>query len=143
MSPLFSSVKKGNIVFAQEKGSRVRVFNYDNFVQKAYQVRVEAAKNQLEFGIPSHPTNGDEERYSNKIATDTRGLPHDERGEVQIEAYNSFIKALTTQNPDDFEKIILGGGRKLVNPQGPLAISLEGLNAAQVACHSQSCNTRS
>ncbi|MUG94256.1 twin-arginine translocation signal domain-containing protein [Scytonema sp. UIC 10036] len=133
MAPLFSSVKKGNIVFAQEQGKRVRTFNYGNFVQKAYQVRVEAAKNLLETSVPPHPTNGDEERYPNKIATDTRGLPHDERGEVQIEAYNSFIKALTTQNPDDFENIILGGGRKLVNPQGPLAISLEGINAAQVA----------
>ncbi|WP_407900818.1 vanadium-dependent haloperoxidase [Scytonema sp. NUACC26] len=133
MAPLFSSVKKGNIVFAQEKGRRVRTFNYDNFVQKAYQVRVEAAKNQLALGIPPHPTNGDEERYPNKIATDTRGLPHDQRGEVQIEAYNSFIKAITTLNPNDFENIILDGGRKLVNPQGPLAISLEGINAAQVA----------
>jgi hypothetical protein len=133
MSPLFSSVKKGNIVFAQEKGSRVRTFNSANFVQKAYQVRAEAAKNQQALGIPPHLTNGDEERYPSKIATDTRGLPHDERGEVQIEAYNSFIKALTTLNPDDFENIILGGARKLVNPQGPLAISLEGINAAQIA----------
>jgi hypothetical protein len=131
MSPLLSSKTKGGIVQAQDT-ARVRQFNYEQFRQKAYQVRVQAAKNLLETDIPPHPTNGDEERYPNKIGTDTRGLPHDERGEVKLEAYNSLTKALTTQNPDDYENIILGGARKLVNPQGPLAISLEGTNAALI-----------
>lgn len=133
MSPLLSSTRRGGIVQAQEIAGSVGPFNYAQFRQKAYEVRVEAANNLLETNIPPHPTNGDEERYPNKIATDTRGLPHDERGEVNLEAYNSLIKALTTLNPDDFENIILGGARKLVNPQGALAISLEGLNAAQIA----------
>ncbi|WP_322746132.1 vanadium-dependent haloperoxidase [Nostoc sp. LEGE 06077] len=44
-----------------------------------------------------------------------------------------MITALTKQDPDLYEKIIVGGTRKLVNPQGPLAISLEGINAAQIA----------
>ncbi|BAY42582.1 twin-arginine translocation pathway signal [Scytonema sp. HK-05] len=131
MSPLISSKTKA-IVQAQET-ARVTRFNYAQFSQKAYQVRVQAAKLEQDFGVPAHPTNGDEERYPNKIGSDSRGLPHDERGEVKLEAYNSLTKALTTQNPDDYENIILGGARKLVNPQGPLAISLEGINAAQIA----------
>ena len=129
--------KTGGIVQAKDtggRGGRGDRFNFDytGFSQKAFSVRVQAAKQQLDLGVPPHPTNGDEERYPNKIATDTRGLPHNERGEVNLEAYNSFIKALRSRNPDDFENIILGGGRKLVNPQGPLAISLEGINAAQI-----------
>jgi len=108
-------------------------FNYQKFVNKAFQVRVEAAKLENNIPIPPHPTNGDETRYANKIGSDSRGLPHDARGEVKLEAYNSLTKALATQNPDDFEKIIIGNGRKLVNPQRPLAISLEGINAAQIA----------
>lgn len=131
MSPLLSSKTRG-IVQARET-ARGTQFNYEQFRQKAYQVRVQAAKNLLETGIPPHPTNGDEERYPNKIGSDSRGLPHDKRGEVKLEAYNSLTKALTTLNPDDFENIILGGGRKLLNPQGPLAISLEGANAALIA----------
>ncbi|KAF3885067.1 MULTISPECIES: vanadium-dependent haloperoxidase [Nostocales] len=130
-SPI-SFKKRGNIVLAQTTLGQYS-FDYEGFSQKAYQVRLQAAKLELDFGTPPHPTNGDEERYPNKIATDTRGLPHDERGEVKLDAYNSLIKALTTKNPDDFENIILGGARKLVNPQGPLALSLEGLNAAQIA----------
>ncbi|MFN6563475.1 MAG: vanadium-dependent haloperoxidase [Nostoc sp. ChiSLP01] len=131
-----SSKKGGNIAQATNpSGPDGKLnFNYQKFVNKAYQVRVEAATLEKNIPIPPHPTNGDERRYyANKIGSDSRGLPHDARGEVKLEAYNSLTKALTTQNPDDFEKIILGGTRKLVNPQGPLAISLEGINAAQIA----------
>ncbi|MCF2145310.1 vanadium-dependent haloperoxidase [Desmonostoc muscorum LEGE 12446] len=130
-----SSKKGGDIAQAENpfgRSGRSR-FNYERFVDKAFRVRVEAARLERNIPIPPHPTNGDEERYPNKIGSDSRGLPHDARGEVKLEAYNSLTKALKTQNPDDFENIILGGTRKLVNPQGPLAISLEGINAAQIA----------
>ncbi|MEH2282752.1 MAG: vanadium-dependent haloperoxidase [Nostoc sp.] len=130
----FSSKKGGDVVQAQDINRRYnRAFNYNSFVDKAYRVRVEAARVERSIPIPPHPTNGDEERYPNKIGSDSRALPHNELGEVKLEAYNSLTKALTTQNPNDYENIILGSGRKLVNPQGPLAISLEGINAAQIA----------
>jgi hypothetical protein len=133
LSPLVSATRKGGIVHAQDVAKQAKVFNYARFSEKAYRIRLQAAKQEFELGIPPHPTNGDEERYPNKIATDTRGLPHNELGEVKLDAYNSEIKALTSLNPDDFEKIILGGTRKLTSIQGPLAISLEGINAAQIA----------
>ncbi|MFN6464273.1 MAG: vanadium-dependent haloperoxidase [Nostoc sp. DedVER02] len=131
----FSSKNGGDIVQAQDINRRYnnRPFDYNRFVDKAYRVRVEAARLERNIPIPPHPTNGDEERYPNKIGSDSRGLPHNGLGEVQLEAYKSLTKALTTQNPNDYENIILGGTRKLVNPQGPLAISLEGINAAQIA----------
>ncbi|MBC1224500.1 vanadium-dependent haloperoxidase [Nostoc sp. UCD121] len=130
----FSSKKGEDVVQAQDINRRYnRPFNYNSFVDEAYRVRVEAARVERSIPIPPHPTNGDEERYANKIGSDSRGLPHNGLGEVKLEAYNSLTKALTTQNPNDYENIILGGGRKLVNPQGPLAISLEGINAAQIA----------
>lgn len=54
---------------------------------RALRVRVEAAVDSFEEPIAPHPNNGDEARYPNKIGTDTRGLPHDRRGEVDLEAY--------------------------------------------------------
>jgi hypothetical protein len=130
----FSLKKGGDIVQATDINRRYnRPFDYRRFVDKAYRVRLEAAALQRNIPTPPHPTNGDEERYPNKIGSDSRGLPHNQLGEVKLEAYNSLTKALTTQNPNDYENIILGGTRKLVNPQGPLAISLEGINAAQIA----------
>ncbi|MBD2441043.1 vanadium-dependent haloperoxidase [Nostoc sp. FACHB-110] len=133
MGSTFSGWKKEGIAEARDRDRDiVGRFDYERFVNKAYRVRVEAARLERSFPIPPHPTNGDEARYSNKIGSDSRGLPHDQRGEVNLDAYKSLTKALTTQDPNDYEKIILGGTRKLVNPQGPLAISLEGINAAQI-----------
>ncbi|MGM3307115.1 vanadium-dependent haloperoxidase [Anabaena sp. WFMT] len=107
--------------------------NYAKWLEKAYKVRVAAAKANQDIPIPPHPTNGDEERYSNKIGSDSRGLPHNKLGEVDLKAYESLTKAVTTFNHDDFENVILGGTRKLVNAQGPLAISLEGCHPAQIS----------
>jgi hypothetical protein len=74
----------------------------------------------------NHPTNGDEERYFNKIANFSKGLPHDFLGEVDLGAYSGLINALTSGVPADFEAIQLGGTLKLSNPQSSYAYCLEG-----------------
>lgn len=104
-------------------------FTGHDFPARAYQVRIKCAEH-LKQPIPNHPTNGDEAKYPNKIATDTRGLPHNQLGEVDLKAYQSLINALRSGDPDKYEQIILGGGRKLVQPLTPLAVSLTGLNPA-------------
>jgi hypothetical protein len=75
---------------------------------------------------PNHPTNGDEERYYNKIANYTKGLPHDDLGDVNLQAYDSMITALSSGNASDFENIALGGTLKLSNPQSSYTFCLEG-----------------
>ncbi|ACC84735.1 hypothetical protein [Nostoc punctiforme] len=71
----FSSKKGEDVVQAQDINRRYnRPFNYNSFVDKAYRVRVEAARVERSIPIPPHPTNGDEERYANKIGSDSRGL---------------------------------------------------------------------
>ncbi|MEH1922100.1 vanadium-dependent haloperoxidase [Nostoc sp.] len=129
-SSSFSSKKGENIVQAQEPAVKP---NYSDLREKAFQVRTTAAKVNREIPIPPHPTNGDEAKYANKIATDTRGLPHNQLGEVDLKAYQSFINALNSGDPNEYEKIILGGKRKLVQPLTPLAISLSGVNTSQLA----------
>ena len=46
-------------------------------------------------------------------------------------AWRAALDAYRSGEPADFEKIPLGGRRKLVNPLGTLAVSLSGLNATQ------------
>lgn len=105
----------------------------DAFRRRAQRVRTELANQAAAQPIPPHPVNGDEARYPNRIGTDTRGLPHDARGEVDPAAWALAQTAFRTRDPADFEKIPLGGTRKLVNPVGTLAVSLDGLNAGQFA----------
>lgn len=45
---------------------------------QAYKLRHEAAMAHSNHPFPSFPTNGDEEAYPNKIASYTKGLPHND-----------------------------------------------------------------
>lgn len=100
---------------------------------KTYRLRLERAQANHNVPVPRHLNNGDEDRYPNKIGSDTRGLPHNERGEVDLAAWATLKQAVTTRDPADFEKVILGGTRKLVNPLGTLALNLTGLASHQIA----------
>ena len=108
--------------------------DFDNrFRQRAQRVRVELAQAAAAQPIPPHPTNGDETRYPARWGSDSRGLPHNARAEVDPAAWALAITAFRSREPADFEKIPLGGNRKLLNPVGTLAVSLDGLNASQFA----------
>ncbi|MFD3156974.1 vanadium-dependent haloperoxidase [Haloimpatiens sp. FM7330] len=97
--------------------------------EKAFKIRKDAASFQKNLPIPGHPCNGDGGLYPNKIANYSKALPHNKLGEVDINAYNIWLKALTTGNPDMFEEILLGGIRKLANPQASYAFDLIGPNS--------------
>ncbi|MCK6482777.1 MAG: vanadium-dependent haloperoxidase [Phycisphaerae bacterium] len=103
---------------------------------QAYRIRVQAARSHLLAPRSEHRDNGDEVRYERPIASFSKGLPHDERGEVEAGAYAAYLDALDSGDPADFENIPMGspeGGRlaiqKLVNPQAGLAFDMEGADA--------------
>ena len=102
------------------------------FNRRAFEVREACASHNAKIPIAPHLSNGDEARYTNKIGSDSRGLPHDKRGEVEQAAWQAFYTACQSGDPADFEKIPLGGTRKLVNPVGTQAVSLSGINPTQI-----------
>lgn len=94
--------------------------------QEAFNIRQRAALFQKDLPVPGHPCNGDEDIYANKIGNYSKGLPHNELGEVCTNAYRALIMALMTGDPDIFESIPLGGVTRLVNPQAAYAYELAG-----------------
>jgi hypothetical protein len=96
------------------------------------QLRLKRARANYELPLAPVQSNGDEARYPSKIGTDTRGLPHDEHGEVDPAAFELYSHALETQDPADFERIPLGGTRKLANTLGSIALSLTGAAQSQI-----------
>jgi hypothetical protein len=101
-------------------------------VALARETRFEAANQQARRPLPQHLDNGDEQRHPDFIASFTKGLPHDSRGHVVPGAYAALLHALRTGRPDDFERIPLGGARKLANPQAALAFDLIGPDSHHV-----------
>jgi hypothetical protein len=62
---------------------------------------------------PRHDNNGEEALYRNGqnrlnyIANYSKGLPHDDDGEVDPRAYRTLLRALSSGDPHDFEQIRL------------------------------------
>ncbi len=97
----------------------------------AFRIRVKAAEEQRERPLASLTNNGDEARYSNRIGSFSKGLPHNQLGEVDPAAYQALLRAVDSGDPSAFEAIPLGcptpaQRRKLTNPQSGLGFELEG-----------------
>ena len=99
--------------------------------EEAAEIRMEAMKADRSVPTPPHTTNGDEERYADKCGTYTKSILQDGPGRVNLNAYESFMDALQSGKPADFENIIMGGARKLTDPQAGLAFDLEGTYSRQ------------
>jgi membrane-associated phospholipid phosphatase len=89
--------------------------------------RIAAADALVRQPWPEQVNNGEEGDYP-FVANYSKGLPHDEAGEVEAAAYNALLRAISTQREEDFERIPVTE-RKLVNPQSGLAFDLEGPDA--------------
>jgi len=100
--------------------------------RRAYALRHDAAIIERDFPEGPSTSNGDEELYSNRIASYSKCLPHNDLGEVDLNAYNAFLQALNSGLMSDFEAIPLGGTSKLANPQSAYCFSLEGADAAAI-----------
>ncbi|MES1241846.1 MAG: vanadium-dependent haloperoxidase [Acidobacteriota bacterium] len=97
--------------------------------ERMYQIRNNAAKLNRDMPEAVHKSNGDETRYPNHLGNFSKGLDHNEFGEVDLDSYAALLHAVGTGDPDDFEAIPQGGGRRFINPQAGLSFDLEGVDA--------------
>jgi hypothetical protein len=117
------------LILRQSPGERRR--------DQSFLIRVQAARQNRALPVPTHPNNGDELRYPNRIASYSKGLPHNQFGEVDLAAYDALLKAVASGRPEDFEAIPSGNSDlatrvKLTNPQSGLAFDLQGTDAQQL-----------
>lgn len=103
---------------------------------RAYKQRVSEARRNYLVPLANHDSNGDEDAYPDRIASYSKGLPHNAFGEVDPIAYDAFLAAVASGDPDDFEAIPSGNSDpasrfKLVSPQSGLAFDIEGTDGHQ------------
>ena len=101
--------------------------------EKSWKLRKQAADFHRHLPVVEHPTNGDEARFTQRIGSYTKGLPHNGFGEVEPSAYDSLLRAIHSNAPADFDAIVLGGTNKLTCPQGGLAFDVEGADSHAIA----------
>ena len=114
----------------------------DPRVKKSFTIRVGTATKEALIPVPPHTTNGDEQRYPDKSGTYTKGILQDGIGLVNLNAYQTFQRALNSGRGADFENIIIGGTRTMNGPQGGLAFALAGSDAVQFGNASSPANQR-
>jgi hypothetical protein len=98
----------------------------------AFRIRQAAAQAYLNEQGPLHRSNGDETRYPDKRASFAKTLPHNEAGEVDPEAFATFVSVLSSGDPNGFETIPRDGNAEtdLNDPQATYAFDLVGLDSA-------------
>lgn len=103
----------------------------------SFELRVDAAESYLTLdnGPDVQPVNGDEGLYADFRGSFSKSLLHNDVGEVDPASYNSFLNALDSADPVDFENIIVGNPSdanrvRLVSPQAGYAFELFGVDGA-------------
>jgi len=112
----------------------------DDRVLQAFTIRVDAASTEASIPVPPHTTNGDEQRYTDKSGTYTKGILQDAIGLVNLGAFQTFRKAINTGKFSDWENIITGGPRTQNGPLGGRAFALEGSDDVQFGNASSPAN---
>jgi len=98
--------------------------------QAAFRMRQAAAQAYLDEPQPLHRSNGDEDRYADKRASFTKTLPHNDAGEVDADAFATFVSVLSSGDPSGFETIPRDRNAEveLNDPQATYAFDLVGLD---------------
>jgi len=102
-------------------------------VWRSWALRTRTAGNDAFAATQAQVDNGDEARYGDKSGTYTKDVLQSNVGLVDPAAYQSFKAALSSGDPADFEKIVVGGSRTLNGPQAGLAFYLDSLDGSQYA----------
>src|SRR6516164_8441576 len=71
----------------------------------AFKIRQAAAQAYLDESPPVHTSNGDEARYEDKRASFSKTLPHNDDGEVDVDAFKVFVSILANADTNGFETI--------------------------------------
>src|SRR5262245_28412620 len=97
-----------------------------------FRMRQAAAQAYLDEPQPLHRSNGDEDRYADKRASFTKTLPHNDAGEVDADAFATFVSVLSSGDPNGFETIPRdrNAERELNDPQPTYAFDLVGFDSA-------------
>lgn len=113
-----------NDAFADD--SEIGPLTADERRKEAFERRVESALFEKNLILEGHRSNNDENLYINKIGNYSKALPHNLLGEVNLDAYRIWIRALTTGNQEELESIPLGGTTKFTDPQAAYAYEMVG-----------------
>jgi hypothetical protein len=117
-------------------GETSRTRRIDERRLSAREVRGEAAELAARRRHDEHANNNDEVAYpaTPLVGNYSKSLRHDSLGDPIPASYATLLRALQSEDPGDFEEILLAAGTpiKLTNPQAGLAFDVAGPDAQEL-----------
>lgn len=107
------------------------IFGADTMTRQnnSIEIRTAAAQAQAATSYGTQENNGDEGLYADYRASFSKGMPHNSLGEVDADAFETFLAAMETGQQTQLEAVPMGGTRKLVNPLAAYRYELVGLDS--------------
>jgi len=103
--------------------------------RRVFECRRDAARAELRSDPPEPTTNGDEDRYPDRRASFSKTMPHNQLGEIDPDAYRTWLAILHSGNPRRFTEVPRDSEavERLNNPQATYAIDLVGPDATTLS----------
>lgn len=99
---------------------------------QAHAQRTARADANLSHAVPDAVGNGDEQNIANFAGNYSKGLPHNDLGEVDRVAYLALQRACLTNAGADWAAVPMGGTAKQISPQAAFAFQMEGADPARL-----------
>src|SRR5215469_4733409 len=93
-APTLSAFAGAGLLSPQSAFADTGPLNPSQRRHRAFVIRRDAAIYQRDVPLTPSISNGDEEAYANRVASYTKGLPHNDLGEVNLKAYYAYLEAL-------------------------------------------------
>lgn len=81
--------------------------------EQVYELRKRVARRYKDLPVVEHPNNGDDRRYVTRIGSYTKGMPHNDLGEVDQGFYSDYLKAIRTGDRELFDSLELPAGSNI------------------------------
>jgi membrane-associated phospholipid phosphatase len=94
--------------------------------------RMTRADANLSYLMPDPVSNGDEQNLANFAGCYSKGLPHNDLGEVDPAAYLALQRACLTNAAADWAVVPMGGTARQISPQAAIAFQMEGADPARL-----------
>lgn len=89
-------------------GNPVTAVSGEDRQEQVYKLRKDVAQYYKDLPLVPNVSNGDDARYANRLASFTKGMPHNSLGEVDLTAYSIYTHAIDTGNWELMKQIPMG-----------------------------------
>ena len=112
---LLSSKQASSSEFEYDNSKLFRALSGEDRQQQVYRLRKKVARAYRDLPVATHPNNGDDKKYSARLGSFSKGMPHNSLGEVDQDVYKTYLKAIKTGDRNLLDSIPTPGNITLRN----------------------------